>query len=91
MREAISEVEQAMETLRKGSPWDADAKVSDDFFTPLFAAYFKKLGLPNLMNKSSFHDLAEYVPEDEIAPEITEKLDAIARTAEAAKPAEEAP
>ena len=43
------------------------------------------------MSKNSFHELAEYVPEDEIAPEITEKLDAIARTAEAAKPAEETP
>ena len=46
----------------------------------------KNLKLPNLMNKSNFHRLVEYVPVDEIAPEITEKLDAIVRVAEAARP-----
>ena len=91
MRDSIEEVESAMATLGSGSPWDASTKASDDFLIPLFKRYFEKLGLPNLMSKNSFHELAEYVPEDEIAPEITEKLDAIARTAEAAKPAEETP
>ena len=86
MHDAIDEVERAMATLGRGSPWDAGAKVSDDFLTPLFGAYFKNLQLPNLMNKSNFHRLVEYVPEDEIDPEITEKLDAIVRTAEAARP-----
>ena len=56
----------------------------DDFLTPLFGEYFKNLKLPNLMNKSSFHQLVEHVPEDEIDPEITEKLDAIASTDQAA-------
>ena len=91
MRDSIEEIESAMATLGSGSPWDASTKASDDFLIPLFKRYFEKLGLPNLMSKNSFHELAEYVPEDEIAPEITEKLDAIARTAEAAKPAEDAP
>ena len=86
MHDAIDEVERAMATLGRGSPWDADAKVSDDFLTPLFGAYFKNLKLPNLMNKSNFHRLVEYVPVDEIDPEITEKLDAIVRTAGAARP-----
>ncbi len=86
MHDAIDEVERAMATLGRGSPWDADAKVSDDFLTPLFGAYFKNLQLPNLMNKSNFHRLVEYVPVDEIDPEITEKLDAIVRTAGAARP-----
>ena len=90
MRDSIEEIESAMATLGSGSPWDASTKASDDFLIPLFKRYFEKLGLPNLMSKNSFHELAEHVPEDEIAPEITEKLDAIARTAEAAKPAEEA-
>ena len=90
MRDSIEEIESAMATLGSGSPWDASTKASDDFLIPLFKRYFEKLGLPNLMSKNSFHELAEHVPEDEIAPEITEKLDAIARTAEAAKPAEDA-
>ena len=70
-----------METLGRGSPWSEDAKVSDDFLTPLFQRYFQKLGLPNLMNKKDFYELADHVPEDELDPEVTEKLDAIAQTA----------
>ena len=86
MREAIEEVRGAMETLGRGSPWDDDAKVSDDFLTPLFQKYFEKLGLPNLMNKKSFYELAEHVPNDEIDDEVVEKLDAIVRIAESAMP-----
>ena len=86
MREAIGEVRTAMETLGRGSPWSEDAKVSDDFLTPLFQRYFQKLGLPNLMNKKDFYELADHVPEDEIDPEVTEKLDAIAQIAAEAKP-----
>ena len=86
MREAVDEISAAMRTLGKGSPWSADAKVSDDFLTPLFARYFDKLGLPNLMNKKDFYELAESVPEDELDAEIGEKLDAIARTAREATP-----
>ena len=85
MTEAIDEIERAMATLGKGSPWADDTKVSDDFLTPLFDAYYKRLSLPNLMRKTNFHVLADHVPDDEIDPEITEKLDAIARTAAAAE------
>ena len=86
MRKAINEIESAMETLGRGSPWDVDAKVSDDFLTPLFSAYFKELGLPNLMQKSSFYRLAEHISGDEIDPEVIEKLDAIGRIATASGP-----
>lgn len=86
MHAAIGEISGAMETLLRGSPWSADSKVSSDFLEPLFSAYFDKLRLPNLMEKKSFYELAEFVPDDEIDPEIGEKLDAIARTAKAAKP-----
>ena len=40
-----------------------------------------KLGLPNLMAKKNFYELAEHVPRSEIDPEIVEKLDAVARVA----------
>ena len=87
MCEAIDAVESALKTLGKGSPWDADIKASDDFLNPLFEAYFEKLGLPNLMAKKKYYELADYVPDSEIDPEIREKLDAIARVAESATPA----
>ncbi len=81
MREAINEIEKALTTLGKGSPWTPDAKVSDDFLTPLFEAYFRKLDLPNIMAKKQFYELAAYVPDNEIDPEIGEKLDAIVNVA----------
>ena len=81
INEAVTELETALEALGKGSPWDEDTKVSDDFLTPLFKLYFKKLSLPNLMNKKSFYELANYVPDNEISPEISEKLDEIAAVA----------
>ena len=84
MREAISEISKALRLLGKGSPWDEDIKASDDFLTPLFQAYFRKLGIPNIMRKGSFYDLVEYVPKEEIDHEIGEKLDVIASVARSA-------
>ncbi|WP_419840209.1 ATP-dependent nuclease [Candidatus Poriferisodalis sp.] len=81
MSDAAAEVESALRTLRQISPWDPDTKVSDDFLTPLFASYFEKLNLPNLMLKRSFYELADHVPLEDIDPEVTEKLDAIAQVA----------
>ena len=86
MQEAIAEIEGAMSTLGQGSPWDDGVKVSDIFLTPLFRTYFRKLDLPNLMNKRDFYELANFVPEGEISPEVSRKLDAIASTAESVGP-----
>ncbi|MDZ7398926.1 MAG: AAA family ATPase [candidate division KSB1 bacterium] len=86
MREAIHETEAALATLGKGSPWDQNTKVSDDFLGPLFKNYFKKLQLPNLMEKKNFHELARFVAPDQIDPEIKEKLDAIVQVARSAQP-----
>ena len=87
MQQAIDEVSSALNTLGRGSPWGADIKASDEFLKPVFETYFKNLGLPNLMAKKDFFELAEYVPENEIDPEISEKLDAIVRVMQSAKPA----
>jgi len=88
MRESMRELETALRTLGKGSPWDPQTKVSDDFLTPLFQNYFKRLALPNLMAKKNFYELAFFVPPNRIDPEIREKLDAIVRISKLAKPAE---
>ena len=82
MREAIAEVESALKALGKPSPWSDDIKASDEFLDPVFASYFKRLDLPNLMAKRNFRELVEYVPDSEIDPEICAKLDAIADVAE---------
>jgi len=87
MNHAIDQIESALKALRKGSPWDAETKASDEFLTPLFDVYFEHLDLPNLMAKKNFHELVEHVPDEEIDPEIREKLDAIVRVADRASPA----
>lgn len=84
MRNAIDEVSGALATLGLDSPWHSDTKVSDNFLTPLFKQYYKNLSLPNRLSKKSFHELAMYVPTDEINQEIAEVLDAIALVAESA-------
>ncbi|MBE7471617.1 MAG: AAA family ATPase [Anaerolineae bacterium] len=88
MTETIDEIEKAMNTLGKGSPWSPDTKVSDDFLDPLFAAFFRKLQLPNLMRKTDYHILTKFVPPDRIDPEIGQVLDMIVTTSQQAKPAQ---
>ncbi len=84
MTEAIESVTSALQTLQRRSPWDVDLKASEDVLQPIFDAYFEKLGLPNLMRKSNYYILAQYVPEDEIDPEVTDKLNAITEVAASA-------
>ena len=86
MEQSISEIETALTALGKPSPWSADIKASDDFLDPLFKNFFQKLGLPNLMRKTDYHQLAPYVPVSLLDAEIREKLDAIAKVAAKARP-----
>ncbi|MBC8457328.1 MAG: AAA family ATPase, partial [Deltaproteobacteria bacterium] len=86
MRETIAEMTNAMETLGRGSPWDKDTKVSDDFLIPLFKKFFEKLGHYNVMDKKNFHELARFVLKNRIDSEVKEKLDAIVAIAKSAKP-----
>ena len=86
MEETIDEIENALETLGRGSPWSPDTKVSDDFLDPLFESFFNKLGLENLMRKTNYHTLVQYVLPDQIDPEVSEVLDGILEIANQAKP-----
>jgi hypothetical protein len=86
MRKAIAEVSGALKTLSKPDPWSPDIKASDDFLDPLFRAFFQALELPLQLRKSEYHILATLVPPDRLDKEVAEKLDAIVRTAERARP-----
>ncbi len=86
MIESISEVSNALKTLGKPSPWSGEIKVTDDFLDPLFQKYFGKLNLPNLLQKSDYHVLADLLDPKKIDQEITQKLDAIVGIAGRAKP-----
>jgi len=85
MRASIAEIGHALETLRGVSPWSAEVKATDDFLDPLFKAFFKRLGLPNLLTKTDYHTLARLMPAERIDPEVGEKLDALVAVARRAK------
>ncbi len=86
MRETIDEIEQALAALGRPSPWSDDIKASDDFLDPLFKRFYEKLNLPNLMTKTDYHRLAEYIEPHAIDEEVREVLDLIAETAGRAHP-----
>lgn len=86
MEESIDEVEKAMATLGKGSPWSADTKVSDDFLDPLFVEYFRRLKLPNLMRKTDYHELARLVPKNSVDRDVRETLDRVVEISRQARP-----
>ena len=56
------------------------------FGNGLFETFFEKLEMPNLMQKTNYHTLVQYVPVDQIDPEVSEVLDGILEVAEKAKP-----
>jgi hypothetical protein len=87
MEESIAEIERAMQTLGKGSPWSPDTKVSDDFLDPLFENFYRRIGLPNLMRKTDYHRLAHFVPAAQIDPEVRQVLDAVLAVYRLASPA----
>ena len=89
MNEAINDLV-APAALRDpdDSSW-SNMKASDELLDRIFAAYLGKLSLPiSLMNKSDYHDLARFVPDELIDPEITKVLDDIYAASQKAKPVE---
>jgi hypothetical protein len=90
MRECMGDLLPPRALRDRLDSWWRTTKASDEFLDRLFAAYFEKLGLPNLMRKSDYHELARLVPRELIDTEVCEKLDAIVEVATRAKPRREA-
>ena len=86
MEETIVDIKDDLKKSSKESPWSPDTKVSNDFLNPLFDSFFKKLELENLMRKTNYHTLVQYVSSDQIDPEVSEVLDGILAIAKQAKP-----
>ncbi len=86
MRETIDELEQALVTLDSPSPWSDNIKASSEFLDKLFKKFYEKQKLPNLMSKTDYHRLAEYIVPDAIDEEVREFLDLIVKTAKQARP-----
>lgn len=86
MQECIDDFVPRAALRDRSDRWWSDVKASDDFLDRLFEAFFKKLGLPNLMSKTHYHVLARYVPEDQIDSEILDVLNSIHSVAQKANP-----
>jgi len=67
-------------------PWWSNTKITDEFLDPLFAAYFERLNLPNLLRKRDYHQLAGMAFPADLDPEILEKLNTIVAVAQRASP-----
>lgn len=89
MSEAIEEVSAALKTLRSMEPWSPDVRASEDVLDPVFAAYFRRLNLPNVMKKSDYHILAKFVAKEDIDPEVIDKLGILFSVANDAAPRHE--
>jgi hypothetical protein len=87
MSVSIAEISDALVKLGKPDPFSDDIKASDEFLSPTFHAFFQKLGLPDLMQKSDFHTLVQHLPAEEVDREVGQMLDSILAVAEKAHPA----
>lgn len=86
MKEVIERLANALQTLRGVSPWSPDIKATDEFLDRLFTQFFEALGLPHLLRKTDYHELARLMTREQIDPEVVEKLDRIVATAKRARP-----
>ena len=84
MKASIEEIEQAINTIGKPSPWGPEIKASDDFLEPLFKNFYNKLKLPEQFFKKDYHQLVQFLKKDSISEEVVEKLDAIVNVADRA-------
>ena len=81
MEDAISTVEEALQTLGQDSPWGGDLKVSEQFLAPVFEGFYRNTGMPGLAAKSDYHFLVDLMEPEDIDPEVLRVLDAIAEVA----------
>jgi ABC-type lipoprotein export system ATPase subunit len=87
MQECIDDYVPRAALRDRNDRWWVDTKMSDEFLDRLFEAFFKKLSLPNLMRKSDYHQLARFVPDNEIPDEVRNVLEQIYQIANKGKPA----
>ncbi|MBI2861696.1 MAG: AAA family ATPase [Chloroflexi bacterium] len=88
MEQCIGDLVPPLALRDRDDLWWSEVKASE-ILERLFKEYFKRLKLPNVMSKSNYHELARLVPQNLIAPEVIEKLDAIVDIASTAKPTQD--
>lgn len=86
MQECIQDLVPRVALRDPSDRWWKETKASDDFLDRLFKVFYKKLGMPNLMNKTDYHVIARHVPVERIDPEVSTVLDLIVQTASRSHP-----
>lgn len=86
MRELVENLVPKVALDDTNDPWWHETKISDQFLERLFNSFFQRLKLPNVMKKTSYHVVAQFVPPESILPEVREKLDEIQKVRDAATP-----
>lgn len=69
----------ALESLE--DPWWTETKASEQFLDRLFERFFDTLGLENILRKSNYHVLADFVDPEALDPEVIAVLGLIAEVA----------
>ena len=82
MKTAIQDLVPPLALRDRTYAWWREMKASDDFLDKLFEIFFQSLGLENIMRKTNYHVLAEFVALEDIAREIVDALDQIVETAQ---------
>lgn len=77
MEEAITENTIPLALTDQNHSFWLTNKVSDDYLPTVFGAFFRKLDLPNSMNKSDYSQLARLLKAGEVTEEIKQTLDLI--------------
>ena len=85
IKAAITEIEAAQRSLGRDI-WSADIKATDDVLHPIFRNYYTAISEPLLFRKADYHRLVQFVPADEVAPEVADKLDRILEVSQRARP-----
>jgi hypothetical protein len=86
MKEAIQDWTTPAALRDRSDSWWVDTKASDEFLDRVFPAFFEKLGLSNMMPKSSYYVLARFVPRELLDPQVQEVLDRIVKVERAGRP-----
>ncbi len=86
MRRCIADLVPPVALREPENSWWLRTKASDDFLDQLFPAFFRGLNEPNRMSKADYQELAKYVPEKLIDPEVMQVLDQIVLIADQASP-----
>ncbi len=84
MRECVTDQVPPKAMRDRSDSWWSDVKASDDFLDRVFHDFFDRQGLPDLMRKSDYHELARFVPRELVDAEVVEKLDLIVEVSEKA-------